>query len=369
MKTYKPWNVDQLHLLPPSPHDWLSEGHLAYFILDVVGELDLGPVIRAIDVKDARGEKPYSPHMMVALLLYAYCVGVFSSRRIERATYEDIAFRVIAGGQHPDHSRISEFRRSHLDALAGIFKQTVNLCQEAGLVKLGLVAIDGTKVQANASKHKAMSYERMQKDEKRLEEEIAVLLLRAETTDNGEDERYGKGQREEDRSDLLPSSPSFVAGRVGSRRSARPSVRWRRKQHVPVSHSSKSRRHETRRAPQPIRTQRSASERRRVRRSAENRPRSCPTRGAMTTRGRAVGRHHKTSRHIRPRRPRRARRIRRRSTTSRIPTVASRSAAELSCRATTPRPWWTRRRRSWWLRRSRTCSRTTDIQRDAQPNV
>ncbi len=174
MKTYRPWDPTQGHLLPPSPCDWLDEGHLAYFILDIIGELDLGPIIRAVDTKDARGEKPYSPHMMVAMLLYAYCVGVFSSRRIERSTYEDVAFRVIASGQHPDHSRISEFRRRHLDALAGIFKQTVKLCQQAGLVKLGLVAIDGTKVQGNASKHKAMSYERMQKDEKRLEEEIAA---------------------------------------------------------------------------------------------------------------------------------------------------------------------------------------------------
>ena len=132
-----------------------------------------------MDAKDARGERPYSPFMMVALLLYAYCVGVFSSRRIERATYEDVAFRVLAGGDHPDHSRISDFRRVHLDALAGLFKQTVQLCQRAGMVKLGTVAIDGTKVQANASRHKAMSYQRMQEQEKRIEQEIADLLARA----------------------------------------------------------------------------------------------------------------------------------------------------------------------------------------------
>ncbi len=226
MKTYKSWNVDQLHLLPPSPHDWLSEGHLAYFILDVVGELDLGPIIRTLDAKDARGEKPYSPHMMVALVLYAYCVGVFSSRRIERATYEDIAFRVIAGGQQPDHSRISEFRRCHLDALAGMFKQTVKLCQQAGLVKLGLVAIDGTKVQGNASKHKAMSYERMQKDETRLDEEIAALLLRADATDNTEDERFGKGQREED----LPEELRRREGRLEKIRAAKRALEHQAKQ-------------------------------------------------------------------------------------------------------------------------------------------
>jgi len=204
----------------------LPEGHLAYFILDVTSELDLGPIIRAVDAKDARGEKPYSPYMMVTLLLYAYCVGVFSSRRIERATYEDVAFRVIAGGQHPDHTRISELRRGHLDALAGIFKQTVKLCQQAGLVKLGLVAIDGTKVQGNASKHKAMSYERMQKEEARLEEEIAALLLRAEATDNAEDERFGKGQREED----LPAELQRRENRLERIRAAKHALEQQAKQ-------------------------------------------------------------------------------------------------------------------------------------------
>jgi len=203
MKTYLPWNPEQSYLLPPSPQDWLPEGHLAYFILDVVKLLDLNAIIVAVDAKDARGQKPYSPVMMVALLLYAYCVGVFSSRRIERATYEDVAFRVIAGGQHPDHSRISDFRRAHLDALAGLFIQTVRLCLEAGLVKLGTLALDGSKVQANASKHKAMSYERMQEQEKRLEQEIASLLARAEQTDCAEDKRFGEGQREEDLPDVL----------------------------------------------------------------------------------------------------------------------------------------------------------------------
>ena len=198
MKRYRPWDVEQSFLLPPSPRDWLPEGHLAYFILDIIKELDLSAIIRTVDAKDARGERPYSPVMMTALLLYAYCVGVFSSRRIERATYEDVAFRVITGGQHPDFTRISKFRRQQLDALAGIFKQTVQLSQRAGLVKLGLVAIDGTKMQANASKHKAMSYERMQKDEKRLTDEIAALLGRAEEADKADDARFGEGPREED---------------------------------------------------------------------------------------------------------------------------------------------------------------------------
>ncbi len=178
--------------------DWLPEGHLAYFLLDVVGQLDLSAIESKIQAKDARGTRPYSPSMMVALLIYGYCVGLRSSRKIERATYEDIAFRVLAGGHHPDHTRISEFRRTHLVAFKGLFKQVLQLCRKAGLVKLGRVAIDGTKVQANASKHKAMSYQRMQKLEKRLEKEIDELLAQAEQVDTEEDARFGPGQREED---------------------------------------------------------------------------------------------------------------------------------------------------------------------------
>jgi transposase len=191
MKSYRPWNVEQSYLFPPAPSDWLPEGHLAYFILDVVKMLDLGAITRAIDAKDARGERPHSPFMMTALLLYAYCVGVFSSRRIERATYEDVAFRVITAGHNPDFTRISEFRRTHLAAFHDVFRQTVGLCQKAGLIKLGLVALDGTKVQANASKHKAMSYERIQA-------EITSLLQRAEEADRADDARFGEGQRDED---------------------------------------------------------------------------------------------------------------------------------------------------------------------------
>ncbi len=178
--------------------DWLPEGHLVYFLLDVVGQLDMSPIESKIQAKDARGTRPYSPSMMVALIIYGYCVGLRSSRKIERATHEDIAFRVLAGGHHPDHTRISEFRRTHLDAFKGLFKQVLQLCRKAGLVKLGRVAIDGTKVQANASKHKAMSYQRMQKLEKRLEKEIDELLAQAEQADAEEDARFGPGQREDD---------------------------------------------------------------------------------------------------------------------------------------------------------------------------
>jgi len=194
-KQYVPWTPDQSFLLPPSPREWLPEDHLVYFVLDVVAGLSLDTIERAIQAKDARGNRPFNPRMMVALLLYGYCVGTASSRKLERATHVDVAFRVLTGGVHPDHTAISEFRRVHLEALKGLFVQVLRLCQKAGLVKLGHVALDGTKVKANASKHKAMSYERMGKSEKQLEEEIQKLLEEAEREDAEEDERYGKDKR------------------------------------------------------------------------------------------------------------------------------------------------------------------------------
>ena len=186
--------------MPPSPTEWLPSDHLAYFILDVVKELDLSAIERVIQGKDWRGTRPYSPWMMVSLLVYAYCTGVFSSRKIERAIYENVAFRVIAGGNQPHFTRINEFRRVHLEALSELFKQVLALCQRAGLVKLGHVSLDGTKVQANASKHKAMSYERMSEEEKRLAEEVTKLLAHAASIDAQEDEQYGA----EVRGDELP---------------------------------------------------------------------------------------------------------------------------------------------------------------------
>ncbi len=209
-KQYRPWSPKQGFLLPPSPLDWLPEGHLAYFILELVAELDLGEIERAIQAKDSRGTRPYSPGMMVALLVYAYCVGVYSSRKIERATYEDVAFRVLAAGQHPFFTTINEFRKTHLDALAGLFVQVLQLCRRAGLVKLAHVAVDGTKVQAAASKHKAMSYRRMSEEEARLRARVDELLARAEAVDQEEDARFGEGQRDED----LPEELRRSEGRL-----------------------------------------------------------------------------------------------------------------------------------------------------------
>jgi transposase len=194
MKVFRPYHAEQQILLPPSMQEWLPEGHLALFLSDVVNTLDLTPILRVYEAGNGRGQPPYPPTMMVKLLLYAYCTGRTSSRGIEEATYTDVAFRVLSANQHPDHSAIAEFRRRHLEGLAGLFLDVLKLCQQAGLVKLGHVALDGTKIRANASKHKAMSYERMEQTEKRLKEEIAGLLGRAEKMDKAEDERYGRGK-------------------------------------------------------------------------------------------------------------------------------------------------------------------------------
>jgi transposase len=207
-KTYRPYEPRQSFLLPPSPLDWVPEGHLARFILDTVEELELSAIFAHYE-RESRGYPPHHPRMMVALLLYAYCVGVSSSRQIEKRCYEDVAFRLISGNTQPDHSRISEFRRVHLSALAALFIQVLKLCREQGLVKLGHVALDGTKVQANASKHKAMSYERMKKEDERLKQKVAELLQAAEDTDAEEDALYGKDRR----GDELPAELARAEGR------------------------------------------------------------------------------------------------------------------------------------------------------------
>ena len=175
--------------------DWLPEGHLARFVAEVVETLDLSEIYAKYEERDGRGLAAYDPRMMVRLLIYAYCRGVPGSRRIERATYEDVAFRYLAADQHPDHTTIADFRQEHLASLSQLFVQVLRLCQRAGLVKLGHVALDGTKVKANASKHKAMSYERMGEAEKKLEEEVKALLAEAARVDAEEDGKYGKGKR------------------------------------------------------------------------------------------------------------------------------------------------------------------------------
>lgn len=191
---FKSYDIDQRLLLPPDLREWLPEGHLVYFILDLVEELDLSEIYASYE--GGKGGRPaFEPRMMVALLLYGYCVGVASSRKIEKATYESVPFRVLAAGQHPDHDTIAEFRRRHLKALSGLFVQVLRLCQQAGLVRLGHVALDGTKVRANASKHKAMSYGRMEEKLAELESQVEKLLSQAEEVDAAEDAQHGKGRR------------------------------------------------------------------------------------------------------------------------------------------------------------------------------
>jgi len=194
-KTFRPYSLDQHLLLPPDLRDWLPEGHLALYVSDVVDALDLSAIYRVHAEADPRGAVAYHPAMLVKLLVYAYCVGMPSSRRIERGTFEDVALRVLAGDQHPDHDTIAAFRQRHLPALAALFLQMLQPCQRAGLVPLRHVALDGTKVLANASKHKAMSYERMGETEQRLEREVRALLEQAAARDAAEDAQYGKGRR------------------------------------------------------------------------------------------------------------------------------------------------------------------------------
>ena len=198
MTKFRPYAPGQLLLLPPNLDDWLKEDHMARFIGDTVDELDLSEIFADYQHDTDRGQPAYHPAMMLKVLLYAYCVGVMSSRRIDKACWDDVAFRVLSADQHPDHVSVARFRKRHLKAIAKLFKQVLKLAQKAGLVKLGVVALDGTKIKANASKHKAMSYERMIETEKRLEKEIEELLQRAQKTDEEEDTRYGQGKLGDD---------------------------------------------------------------------------------------------------------------------------------------------------------------------------
>src|SRR5262245_4678028 len=215
-KTFRDWDPEQHWLLPPSVDELLPEGHLAHFIRDSVREeFDLSEILASYG--EERGFPPYHPALMTALLLYAYCVGVYSSRRIDRACEERVDFMAVTGRQTPDFRTIAAFRRRHLKALRGLFVQAVDLCRRAGLVSLGHVSLDGTKIQANASKHKAMSYERMREQEKKLKVEVQAWLDRAESADRLEDRDFG----DERRGDELPDWVKDRQKRRGKIREAR----------------------------------------------------------------------------------------------------------------------------------------------------
>jgi transposase len=193
-KQFRPWNPDQAFLFPPAPRDWLPENHLVYFLLDVVPQMNLQPILQPYQVEE-RGQPPYHPTMLVTLLLYGYATGTFSSRRLMARCETDLAYRVIVGEDIPDFRTISDFRKRHLTALEGLFVEVLKLCAKAGLVKVGRIALDGSKVKANASRHKAMSYDYMLKEEQRLKQEIKALLTEAEETDQAEDKTYGRDRR------------------------------------------------------------------------------------------------------------------------------------------------------------------------------
>ena len=218
-KTFREWNVEQSWLLPPSVKDFVPAGHLAHFVRDTVREqLDLSQIIAPYE-QEERGYPPYHPVMMTALLLYAYCQGIYSSRRIERACEERVDFMAVTGLNRPDFRTISDFRKRHLEALSGLFVQVLKLCQRAGLVRLGHVALDGTKIKANASKHKAMSYGRMAETQKRLKEEVRQWFSQAEAVDQEEDRRHGATRRGDELPEWVTDKQRRIA-KIGEAKAA-----------------------------------------------------------------------------------------------------------------------------------------------------
>src|SRR5438876_14163 len=194
-KTFRSYDMNQQLLLPPDLRQWLRPEHLALYVSDVVESLDLSGILNVYEEGDGRGRPPYHPALMVKLLVYGYCTGKMSSRKLEQATYDDVAFRVLSCNQQPDHDSIAGFRKRHLQELGRLFVQVLQLCERAGLVKLGHVAIDGTKIKANASKYQSLSYARMKDAEPELAREVARLLGEAQRIDEEEDALYGPGKR------------------------------------------------------------------------------------------------------------------------------------------------------------------------------
>src|ERR1700689_748655 len=195
-KGYRTYLPEQDLLLPARLGDWLPENHLVHFVSEVVDQLDLS-AMHAVYEKEKRGQPPYDPRLMTKVLVYGYCPGVFSSRRIQKRMQEDIPFKVLAAGNEPDFRTISDFRKIHLEALSGLFEQVLQMALEAGALKLGRVSLDGTKLKANASKHKAMSYGRMKEKQQQLKQEVQELLEQAEAADEAEDRQYGNQRGDE----------------------------------------------------------------------------------------------------------------------------------------------------------------------------
>jgi transposase len=209
-KTYREWVPDQTYLFPPSPRDWLPENDLVYFLIDTVATLNLTAIFAHYE-RELRGQPPFHPRMMVTLLLYCYATGTRSSRKIMRRCHTDVACRIIVGEDVPDFRTISDFRKTHLTRLESLFVEVLKLCALAGLTRVGTIALDGTKIKANASRHKAMSYDRMKEEEKRLKEEISRLLAEAEATDAADDEAHGRDRSGDELPDELKRRESRLA--------------------------------------------------------------------------------------------------------------------------------------------------------------
>jgi transposase len=224
-KTYRPYVPEQDLLLPPSLRDWLPEDHLAFFVSDLIDQLDVSAITTVYEDED-RGYPPYHPVMLTKVLVYAYCVGVFSSRKIQRRLIEDVPFRVLAAGNEPDFRTIADFRKRHLTALQGFFEQVLRLARELGAPRVGRVALDGSKIKANASKHKAMSYGRMRDTQRQLRDEVTQLLAQAESADAADDAAYGTDRH----GDELPAELQRRESRLQRIRDAKRALEARAKE-------------------------------------------------------------------------------------------------------------------------------------------
>jgi transposase len=216
-KRFRVCDLDQLLLLAPSLQDWLPENHLARFVADVTSELDLSAIYAEYERSDGRGLSAYHPLLLTRLLLYGYSIGVTSSRAIEKATYDNVAFRYLAVDQHPDHDTIANFRQQHLQALAGLFVQALRLCSKAGLIQLGSIAIDGTKMMANASTRHSVSHQKLGEQEQYWRATVERLLTEAQRKDEQEDRHLGKGRSAES----LPQELAHAQSRLERIRQAK----------------------------------------------------------------------------------------------------------------------------------------------------
>ena len=271
-KRFRVCDLNQPFLLPPCLQDWLPENHLARFVADVMNELDLSAIYAAYQRNDGRGLSAYHPLLLARLLLYGYCVGITSSRRIESATYDNVAFRYLAADQHPYHDTIASFRQRHLEALADLFVQTLRLCQKAGLVKLGNVAIDGTKIMANASTERSVPYQKLTEREQYWHATVDQLLAQAQQTDQEEDQRFGQGQP----ADPLPAELADAQSRLERIRQAKAELEQEAQQqlktaaenHIPRKHGRPRKEEQAGQPPQD--PQQRQKEKNRLRRAKEN---------------------------------------------------------------------------------------------------